>query len=76
MVAAPMTPRRPDPTQSGGGGDPSGKMAEPGGPPDPSDFRLLPPIFVPLSEDQRRSAVDALAELFVPYVDEAREQRK
>jgi hypothetical protein len=70
-----MTPRRPDPTQSGGG-DTSGKMADPGGPPDPSDFRLLPPIFVPLSDDQRRSAVDALAELFVPYVEQAREQPK
>jgi len=67
-----MTPRRPEPTQSGG--DTSGKKAEPGGPPDPSDLRLLPPIFVPLSDEQRRAAVDALAELLVPYVEATREQ--
>jgi hypothetical protein len=69
-----MTPRRPEPAERGG--DRSGKWAEPGGPSDPSDFRLLPPIFVPLSDDQRRTAVDALAELFVPYVEQARERPK
>ncbi len=70
-----MTSGRPEPIERGGA-DASGKRTEPGGPPDPSDFRLLPPILVPLSDDQRRSAVDALAELFVPYVEQAREQPK
>lgn len=65
-----MRPGFPEPAEARDAG------AEAGEPPDPSDIRLLPPILVPLSDEQRRAAVDALAELFVPYVEQAREQPK
>ncbi len=65
-----MRPSFPEPAEA------RDARAEAADPPDPSDIRLLPPIFVPLSDEQRRAAVDALAELFVPYVDQAREQPK
>lgn len=70
-----MSPGRPD-TFDSREDDTSGARGEVADPVDPSDIRLLPPIFVPLTDEQRRAAVDALAELLVPYVEATREQRR
>jgi hypothetical protein len=69
-----MSPSRRDSIDGRREDDTTGVRAEAADPVDPSDLRLLPPIFVPLSDEQRRMAVDALAELLVPYVEAAREQ--
>ena len=68
-----MSPRPPD-TFDSREDHATGARDETADPVDPSDLRLLPPIFVPLSDEQRRAAVDALAELLVPYVEATREQ--
>ena len=68
-----MSPSRPD-TFDSRDDDTTGARDETTDPVDASDLRLLPPIFVPLSDEQRRAAVDALAELLVPYVEATREQ--